>query len=480
MTSHQYSSVGGASVAARLNRLPITRLHLFAVVIVGIGVFFEMYELFLAGTLGSVLTREYGIANGSTAQKLMLSSALIGAFIGAIWLNRIADRFGRRRAFFLTLSLYSVFSVLGAFSPNIEILVICRFIAGIGVGGELPLVDAYLSDLLPARVRGKFIGWAYTVGLLAVPGVGFLARGISTKSDVWGLAGWRWMFIIGGLGAAICWALRRFLPESPRWLESVGRTKEADAIVSRFERRAIAETGTLPEPDRTEAAPIGRARVRELFEPRWRKRTIMLWVFHFLQNFGFGSFGILAPIVLTVKGFDLNTGLVYAAITYIGYPVGSLLSLPIIERIERRTLVMLSSAGMIVCGLVFGFTNSEWLLLTAGFLYTAISNIFSNAYHVYQGELFPTQLRATGAGTGYSVSRIAGAVQPFVLLPLLKGYGSGAMFIGISVIMALLIINIAAFGPRTTGRSLEEVNATKDDDTVLTETPAPTKALSQD
>ena len=100
-------------------------------------------------------------------------------------------------------------------------LIVTRFLAGIGIGAELPLVDAYLSELLPARHRGRYTAWAYTLGFIGVPAAGFLARMLVPRQPL-GIDGWRWMFVAGSLGAAIVWALRAKLPESPRWLESVG------------------------------------------------------------------------------------------------------------------------------------------------------------------------------------------------------------------------------------------------------------------
>lgn len=445
------------SVAARLNRLPVTRLHRWAVFIVGIGMFFDLYEVFLAGTLSSVLSKRFHVVGNDL--KLVLASAFIGAFVGAVLLSRIADRLGRRRAFFLTLGIYSLFSVLAAFSPNVEVLIACRFLAGVGIGGELPLCDAYLSDLLPARVRGKFISWAYTVGFCAVPAAGFLARGIATR-DPLGFNGWRWMFLLGGLGAAVCWALRRTLPESPRWLEAVGRHDEAEAIVNRFEDAARRESGNaqLAEPAAASAPVTAAAPLSMLFRPPWLKRTVMLWIFQCLQTLGYYGFGTLVPLVLAAKGYSIISSLTFAAVTYIGYPIGSLLSLPIIERIERRKLIAGAALLMVCFGLLFGYSNNTGLILLAGFCYTAVSNLFSNGYHVYQSELYPTKLRATGAGSAYSLSRLATAFMPFVLLPVLQHHGSGPVFVVIGIAMVLLTVDVLVLGPSTTGRALEEID----------------------
>ncbi|MFC4949577.1 MFS transporter [Pseudonocardia sp. GCM10023141] len=441
---------GRAEIAARLDRLPVTRLHRFFIAVVGVATFFDLYDLFLASTVSTVLTKEFHV--GPDELKLVLASAFLGAFVGAVTLGRLADRIGRRRAFLLTLSLYSVFTLLGAFSTDVWMLVICRFIAGIGIGAELPLADAYLSDLLPARSRGRAIAWAYTVGFCGVPAAGFLARGLVGTAPL-GFDGWRWLFVIGALGAAIVWLLRIGLPESPRWLAARGRIEEADAVVRRLEAAA---PGPLAEPVAAPPEP-GPGRASALLRPPWRRRAVMLYVFQAMQAFGYYGFGSLVPIVLAAKGFGLVTSLTFAALTFLGYPIGSALSIPIIERFERKWLIIGSAVGMAVFGLGFGFATSDVLIAVLGFCYTATSNVFSNAFHTYQGELFPTSLRATAAGSAYSLSRLATAAMPFVLIPVLDGAGAGAMFAVVAAAMAVLVVDVAVLGPRTTGRSLESI-----------------------
>jgi putative MFS transporter len=440
-----------AQIAARLNRLPITSLHRFLVAVVGLATFFDLYDLFLASTVSTVLHKDFGAS--SAALKPLLASAFVGAFIGAITLGRLADRLGRRNAFLFTLSVYSVFTLIGAFSTNIWMLVICRFIAGIGIGGELPLADAYLADLLPARWRGAATAWAYTVGFCGVPVAGFLARGLAGASPL-GLAGWRWMFIIGGVGAIIVWALRSGLPESPRWLVAVGRGDEAEQVVRRFEEKA---GSSLPEPV-VSAVPEGHVSVGTLLRPPWRNRTVMLYVFQILQAFGYYGFGTLVPIVLVSKGFSVTGSLTYFALTTLGYPIGSALSIPIIERMQRKWLIVASAIGMALFGLLFGFASSPAAIVAFGFCYTAISNLFSNAFHTYQGELFPTLVRATAAGSAYSLSRLATAAMPYILLTALTAWGAGGMFGVVAAAMVLLVIDVAVLGPNTTRRALEEIS----------------------
>ncbi|KAA9158283.1 MFS transporter [Amycolatopsis acidicola] len=441
--------------AARLDRLPVTRFHRYLIAVVGVATFFDLYDLFLASTVSTVLAKEFGVS--SAELKPLLASAFVGAFVGAVALGRLADWVGRRRALLLTLAIYSVFTLLGAFSTDVWMLVVCRFIAGIGIGAELPLADAYLADLLPAHARGRATAWAYTVGFCGVPAAGFLARALVGHSPL-GFAGWRWLFVIGALGAAIVWVLRAGLPESPRWLLSRGRSEEAEQVVARLERSAktplpeleTADHPAEPKPQRTSA----------LFRPPWLKRTVMLYVFQTLQAFGYYGFGSLVPIVLAAKGFDLSHSLLFSALTFLGYPVGSALSIPVMERVQRKWLIVGSALGMAVFGLGFGYSTTGAAIAILGFCYTAISNVFSNAFHTYQAELFPTSLRATAAGSAYSLSRLATAAMPFILLPVLESQGAGAMFAIVAVAMVVLIVDVGILGPRTTGRSVEAISTT--------------------
>lgn len=136
-----------------MDDLPVGALHRFVVWVIGIGLFFDMYEIFLVSTIGAALQNEYGLSRQSTDFKLLLASAFIGMFVGAMCLGSLADRIGRRKAFLLTLTWYSAFSLVGAFSVNADMLVACRFLTGIGVGAIYPVADSFLSEILPKEAR---------------------------------------------------------------------------------------------------------------------------------------------------------------------------------------------------------------------------------------------------------------------------------------------------------------------------------------
>ena len=334
---------GLPDIGRRLDNLRVGPVHRKVVVAIGLGLFFEVYEIFLSSTIATALKTEYGL--GGTALQLLMASSFLGMFIGAAAFGRIADRIGRRNAFLINLVWFSVWSIIGASAPNPAMLVAARFMAGIGVGAEYPVADSYLSDVLPKAHRGRLAAWAYTCSFLAVPALGFLSLSLNDHT-LFGFAGWRVLLVVGAIGALFVIYLRRGLPESPRWLAEVGRTDEAEAAMREFEkgtgREADAVIATYADDDvEVEAKPTTTsAAIARLKISPYRQRMIMLAVFHLFQPFGYYGFGTLAALVLVSRGYDVTSSLMFTAISFIGYPLGSLISIPLMKRFERKHLIM--------------------------------------------------------------------------------------------------------------------------------------------
>jgi putative MFS transporter len=448
------SATSSTTVAARLDRIPPIRMHRRMAVAVGFANFFDLYDIFLGGVLAAVLAEAWGL--DTTGKAIVIASGFGGMFFGAIALGTLADYLGRRRMFLINLMIYSGFSLAAAFSPDLTWLAILRFCAGFGLGAELSLSDTYLSELLPRQVRGRYMASAYTLGFLGVPLAAFVgARFVAGHHLL--IDGWRWLLVIGSLGAVIVWAMRRNLPESPRWHEIRGRHAEADEATRGLEDRARAELGLerLPEPGNVEVVPARGASLTEIFRVPYRRRTVMLYIFQFFQTVGYYGFGTLAPLVLADKGFDIVDSLGFSAVIFLGYPLGSALSVPLMERFERKHLIVASAIGMGVLGVVFGFGRSTALIVAAGFLLTATSNVFSNGFHIYQAEIFPTRMRSTAVSTAYSLSRLSGAMLPFISVSVLDHLGPTAVFLGSAVVLTVVAVDVAILGPRSTGLNLE-------------------------
>ena len=452
-SSDYTTSKDSPSVAARMDRLPVVRSHKLITIVIGLGVFFDQYENFLAPIMSTVLKKHFDLSG--TQLSLVLASAFLGQFVGALWMGRLADRIGRQRTFIINLLVYSLASIVCGLAPHSSVLILARFVAGIGIGGEYALADSYLADILPSKVRGRYIVWAYTVSFFGVPLSGFLARWLVPLEPL-GFDGWRWMFIIGGVGGLVVWTIRSFLPESPVWLETHGRSDEAEKIVRRFEDEARRGGNILTEPD-TRVRPVQQKNVQfsEVFAPAVRKRTLVVSIMSVLQVFGYYGFGTIATLALAAKGFDVVDSLAYTAVTYIGYPVGSLLMVPLVDRFERKHLIVATAIMIGVFGLVFGFSPTPAIVMIAGGLFTASSNMFSGVYHTYLAENFPTRIRGTAAGFAYSLSKISAGVMPFILLPILHSAGPGTVFTVVAIAMVIMMIDIGVFGVRTTGRNAD-------------------------
>src|SRR3954469_20741251 len=224
-----------STVAARLDRIPPVRMHRKMSVAVGFANFFDLYDIFLGGVLAAVLAEVWGLDTSGKA--VVIASGFGGMFFGAITLGTLADYLGRRKMFLINLAIYSGFSLLAAFSPDLTWLAILRFCAGFGLGAELSLSDTYLSEILPRQVRGRYMASAYTLGFFGVPLAALVGAKFVAGHDLL-IDGWRWLLVVGSLGAIIVWAMRRNLPESPRWHEIRGRHAEADAATREIEEAA--------------------------------------------------------------------------------------------------------------------------------------------------------------------------------------------------------------------------------------------------
>ena len=223
----------------------------------------------------------------------------------------------------MTLLVYSVFSIAGAFAPNAATLIAMRFLAGIGISGQQVVVDTYVPEMVPRKFRGRYVAMNQTIGFCAVPVVAFLSAVLVPTH--WLMDGWRWVMLIGGSGAVFAWVILRGIRESPRWLESRGRTEEASQIMAEIEEQVVRDTGRpLPAPaeDLTVETLHSRTPFSQLWTPEYRSRTIMMLVFNVLQTIGFYGFANWAPTFLLQQGKNLGQSLNFGFIFALMYPVG--------------------------------------------------------------------------------------------------------------------------------------------------------------
>ena len=452
----------GLSIAERLARLPSAWPAWRLIAMVSLGGCFEFYDLMMTAYISPGLVKagvfHEGKAGllGQSDQATFAAATFLGLFIGAAALARVADRFGRRAIFTIALVWYALATLAMAASRSALQLDLWRLVAGIGIGIELVTIDSYVAEIAPARMRGRAFAINQAIQFLAVPAVAFACWRLLPLSPL-GIAGWRWVMIIGASGAAVVWLIRARLPESPRWLERQGRLAEADAIVRRREGRAAAPAAGAPS-GRAPAAPPP-ARLAEAFSRPYRRRTLMLVVFNIFQAIGFYGFGNWAPSLIAARGHSVTHSLGYAFIIAAAYPLGPLLCALFADRFERKTQIIAAALTTAVLGLAFAGQSAPAALIALGIGVTFSNNLMSFAYHAYQTELYPTRMRASAVGFAYAWSRISTVASSYVIAALLAGFGAVGVFAFIALAMGVVVAAVGLLGPRTSGLGLESLSA---------------------
>ena len=455
-----------ASILARLDRLPATRSIWTLITLLSLGGAFEYYDLFMTAYVAPGLVRAKLLSDVSftifSGPALFVASTFAGLFIGAIVFGFAADRYGRRAIFTYSMLAYCAATLVMAFQTTGWGVCLWRLIAGIGIGVELVTIDAYVSELAPARVRGRAFAYNSTVQFLVVPVVAYLSYVLVPVSPL-GLDGWRWVAAIGATGALVVWFLRRGVPESPRWLIRHGRTAEAEAATAAIEQAVAADLRGEPLP------PVGShvlddlqapGDFAEIWSPAYRSRTIMMMVFQFFQTFGFYGFAAWAPTLIAQQtGVDLRTSLLYSFIIAIANPFGPLIAMTFADRFERKWQLVGAAIAVGAFGLVFSMQSAMAPLIVCGVMITLSNNVLSYSFHGYQTELFPTRIRARAVGFTYAFSRISTVFASFIIGFFFAHLnGAAGVFALIAFAMAMVVLSIGIFGPNTRELQLEQVS----------------------
>jgi len=442
------------SVAARLERLPYSRWHISITIILGVAIFFDSFDSLALAYVLPVLIRAWHIAPEKIGG--LISIANLGQAIGALMFGWVAERIGRVPAARITIALYAAMSFACAFAQNYDQLFWFRFVEGIGLGGEIPVASTYISEILRAERRGgTFLSYQmiFPAGLLG-----------AAVAGAWVVPsfGWQWMFIIGAVPAVIALILRRFCPESPRWLASKGRLRDADAVLTNIER-IVSRNGTRPLPPASEpkTLPAGtESRWQELFQGRYLSRTLLVWVlWASVYIISYGLSGWIPTIYREVFHLSLQQSLNYAIATPAGSLIGSFLCAFLIDRTGRR-LWFIGSFLLLAVGLLqlwlSGAGTPLGMLIGYGFCSMWTGSIAMSVF-LYTAEIYPTRMRAIGVAWASFWLRAAATIGPLIVGFALPRVGINGLFLLFSI-FALVGCVAAIFMVETRKRVLEEVS----------------------
>lgn len=444
------------SVAERLERLPLTSYQIKLMMIIGVSWFFECIDVAMMTFALAPIKTEFAL---DTVQAGILGSmTFVGMFIGALGAGFLADHFGRLRVLQWSMICWGIASLLCALAPSVQILMVCRILLGIGMAMELVAASAIVSEFAPAKLRGKMA--TYMLGLWPL---GFISAGLLAYFFI-PLGGWRLLFIAQAVPSLFVFFVRRNMPESPRWLAERGYKQLSEEVMAMIEakvERAAGEPLPLPRAilNNQNNSTSGKG-FAALFKHGLAKRTIMLWGLWFFSLLGYYGLSTWLGTFLTDKGYLVTKSSLYLVLmASAGIPSFILLS-KLVEYWGRKPSMIITLLGTAFGACLYGNASNLTQVIVFGLIMQFFMFGMWCALYAYTPDLYPTGLRATGAGCASAAGRVGALIGPYVVgltLPFLGQAGVFELGAGAFVLAALITF---VLGEETKGKILEEISPT--------------------
>ena len=421
-------------------------------IIGGLGFMFDAWDVTLNGALIPLVAAEWGLDRTTAA--LLGTGNLLGMALGAFLWGTIADKIGRKKAFTWTLLIFSIFTVAGALAPSFAWFVAFRFIAGVGLGGCIPVDYALVGEFTPAKQRGRVLtamdGWWPVGAALSF----FISGWVQATTG-----NWRLILAVMVLPALMVFWVRRSVPESPLYLVRKGQRDEAAKVIDDLVARTgvPAQSYTLPEP---EAAP-------RLSPGSWLEQLVKIW--RFSPRITLVSWSLFLtillvyylaltwmPSILADTGMVQSTAFFMTSVMALMGLIGVVIAALLVERVGRKWLLGITgplSAGILV--MVAVTLNAPALALLWLLVFGVVVQIAIPVLYAYVSELYPTELRGSGFGWASSFSRLGAGFGPLVFASLWPVVGLGNLFMAAGALVLGAVILMAFFAPETKGRALQ-------------------------
>lgn len=454
-----------ATIAARFERLPLSRWHVTVRLIVGVVTFFEAFDQLLIAYALPELRDEWQLSTGDATAVLTVGSA--GMLVGALLSGRLADRYGRVKVIAYCVAASGLVSLALTACTSLTPFLALRFVQGLAIGGEVPVAAAFISEITRSFKRGRFV-LLYELVFPAGLTIGALVAAWVVPA-----AGWRVMFAVAAVPGLLAFLVQRGVPESPRWLAERGRMAEAEAVMAEIEAKVSAATGeplprpagpTAPAATTVAATPAERAAtgLRGLFTGRYRRRTLVvgaIWFTGYFVNYGVTSW--LPSIYKDEYGLTLSDALLYSTVTSVAGLLGCLIVALTVDVLGRRRIFAIclgaSAALLLTLAALGAGTPAEVLIWTS---LSAVGFFGSNiCLYLYTPELYPTRMRALGCSVGGAVNRLG-----VILGPILVGvvYAAGdsvaAVFVMLGAVALVGAVVAGTLAEETANRPLEEIS----------------------
>jgi MFS family permease len=460
-------------IPARLDRLPWSRFHWLLVVGLGITWILDGLEVTLMGAISAVLQRRDVLGFSAAAIGSISSAYLTGAVVGGLIFGHLTDRFGRRTFFFVSLSTYLIGVALTAVSWNLGSFAAFRFLTGAGIGGEYSAVNSAIDELIPARFRGRIdlmINGSFWLGALA----GSASTAVILNPTILAVnVGWRLGFGAGAVIGLVILYLRRFIPESPRWLFTHGQRDEAEKIVSEFEEELGATDSPLADSRLDEPLRImvrHRFGLNVILRPllaEYRQRSILGLTLMAAQAFLYNAIFFTYALVLNryYKVPASITGLYLMPFALANF-LGPMSLGHFFDTVGRRPMIAatftIAAVTLIVTGYLFqrGALSAATQTMLWSLMFFFASSAASSAY-LTVSEIFPLEIRALAIAIFYSLgTAVGGIVAPWVFGLLIDTGSRAALYLGYLIAAALMLIAAGVelwFGIAAERMSLEHI-----------------------
>ncbi len=436
-------------VGAALDEAKISPLHRRIIALIAAGYFFDVIDFTILGSMIPFLISSK-FATGAEAAAIG-SAAIFGMFFGTIGQGEFSDRFGRRFIYQFNLLLFGVFTILGAFAPSVTLLVVCRFIAGLGLGAEQPLCFAYAGEYSPKAIRGRILAIIHFIGGACVWPIGtglvlLLGSMIATPDHVW-----RAVWIVIGAGALIVWVFRFTLPESPRYLATHGRGKEAIDVLARLGIAGPTQPLSTDAASDTKSDPV-------LVVLRNFPTRVIAGAICFTAFFGIAiGLGAWLPNIMNGKGFTITKSLEYTLAMNFAVPCASVFMMYALDKFGRKITSVCAFVAAGLMAMVFANAGTPIELMVAGFIMVFFVQVAGNAMQIFASEVFPTNARASGFGMAAGVGRLATAFIMPTILWIQNGWGLTTVFACLATLLFIAAVSVTQLGPEARQRSLDEI-----------------------
>lgn len=446
--------VCGVNAGARLDRLPISSFHRRILVLIGLGMFLDACDIYLAGgVLGALVASGWSTLELNAWFQL---TTFLGMLVGTLGAGYLGDHFGRRFSYQINLLIFGLSSIAASFSPNMEVLIAARFAMGVGLGAEIVVGYASLAEFMPRARRGFYVAMLAVITNAAVPVVGL--------GGAWLIPaiGWRALFALVGVGALLVWILRKNMPESPRWLESRGRLAEAEEQIARIEAE-VAREQPLPPVHETFDVAASAGSYRELFNSALLGNTVLAIMIAVITGVSLYGFLSWIPTFLVTEGFAVRSSLWFSALMGFGAPLGGVLGSLVADRFGRKRILVITSLAEAVLGIAYTMVTNDIELVLCGFAVTLCAYaLVAVGFALYIPEMFPTRSRLRGVSVAGGVSRLSSSFIGFIIVSIFGAFGIGGVSSFLAGSMLLLAACVLLLGHETSRRALEEISNADD------------------